>query len=71
MLWPAVMSAFNSYFDKKMNVMLNVCHTFISAFNMAVPALATLSMDTFGFRYVNGFITDIFNGFVCFVSGVQ
>ncbi|XP_050297253.1 uncharacterized protein LOC126736765 [Anthonomus grandis grandis] len=50
LLMPASLSAFNSYFNKKMAVMMSVCQALMIAFNMAVPQLAEWSMKNFGFR---------------------
>ncbi|XP_019768919.1 monocarboxylate transporter 1 [Dendroctonus ponderosae] len=47
---PAIMSAFNSYFDKKMNFVMSGAQSFMVAFNSCVPPLAAWSMTTFGFR---------------------
>ncbi|XP_066153477.1 monocarboxylate transporter 7-like isoform X2 [Euwallacea fornicatus] len=50
LILPSVMSAFNSYFDKKMSLMMNATQTITVIFNIAIPHLLTWCMETLGYR---------------------
>ncbi|KAL1500784.1 hypothetical protein ABEB36_006228 [Hypothenemus hampei] len=50
LLMPASLSAFNSYFDKKMALMMCLSQAAMIAFNMVIPQLAAWSIETYGFR---------------------
>ncbi|XP_066152066.1 monocarboxylate transporter 7-like [Euwallacea fornicatus] len=49
LLMPASLSAFNSFFDRKMAVMMSICQALTIAFNMVAPQLAAWSMSSVGF----------------------
>ncbi|CAH0561109.1 unnamed protein product [Brassicogethes aeneus] len=50
LLLPAVYSSLNTYFEKRINVMMGLCQSFMAAMNIVVPIMAKLCMDTYGFR---------------------
>ncbi|KAB0798757.1 hypothetical protein PPYR_06637 [Photinus pyralis] len=50
LMMPAVFTAFNRYFDTRRNAAMAMAQVLVAALNISFPFLATLSMDTFGFR---------------------
>lgn len=50
LMMPAVFTAFNRYFHTRRNAAMAMAQVLVAALNISFPFLATLSMDTFGFR---------------------
>ncbi|XP_022901443.2 monocarboxylate transporter 1 [Onthophagus taurus] len=50
LMMPAVFSAFNSYFDKRQNVVMGACQALIVVVSIGWPILTKMMMEEYGFR---------------------